>query len=1163
MIRFPTIPEIEKLIIRFWKSQKIFLKSLEQNKNKKRFNWYEGPPYANAAPHVGHFLTRIYKDTTMRFFTMRGYYVPRVAGWDTHGLPIEVVTEKELGFKNKKDIYDYGIENFNLKCKELVMKYKNVWEETDERMGFWIDHRNAYVTYDPFYIESTWWILSEIYKKGLLVQEYRIFPYCPRCETILSKAELGMPDAYKKVKDPDVYVMFKVKNKDEYLLAWTTTPWTLPGNLALAVNPDFDYYLYETDKGKIWTHQKLEGFKILKTVKGKELEGLKYEPLFKIEKFEIKDNHYKVYLADFVKEEEGTGIVHIAPAFGEDDFKLGEKNKLGVLNYLDAQGRFISGYLKDLEGEIEGKYFKEADELIFNYLNEKGLIFKGDLKGYEHDYPHCWRCKNPLIYFANKAWVIKISKIKDKLIEAHKKVRWIPEETGNRFYEWIKEGVDWNLSRTRFWGIPLPLWICERCGYTESISSIEELAKHFKANNEYILMRHEEALSNKKNFLSSYPEEKFNPLTRKGVLEAKRKANSLKKFKIDLIFSSPLTRCKQTAEIIAERLKVPVIFDHRLREIDLGELNGKAYEEFDKVYYDEFTGKRDLNKKPINAESLNEVRKRVIDFLLDLEKIYKGKNILIVSHGAPLWMLEAEMQAINDKDLLDFKIKPYKLGEFRKVEFKIVPRNSEGLIDLHKPFVDNFSWLCPKCKGLMKRTPEIADIWFDSGCVPFASNYYPKRNKKEIDKKVIFPADFLAEAIDQTRGWFYTLLAISVLVKNEAPYKNIICMGLVLDAQGKKMSKSLGNVIDPREIMEKEGADVLRTYLFYLNEAGDNKLFKEDEFKTFKNEFYNLLFNILKFYKFYYDPSVRSYKSNKEMTTIDIWFNARLKETYQNYLKYMENFNYHKAFRLLFDLLGDFSRWWLRRSRERFQNPKDKKEFINAYLNFQDFLYEFVKMLAPLSPFVSEYIYQEIKEDLQTRRYTKESIHLEKLGEPTKLSLKEKLLLTEVEKIKKLASTIHRLRKENNLKIRIPLRSLYLKTKYSPEVLELLKEETNILEVIYGEPKEKENYLYANEPEELWLNVKIDEELGKIGLVREFIRLVQDLRQKANLLPKETVGLKIETQNKALANLLRSELKTISQITKTKLLNKGKTILAEKEEDFENFGKLKVTLFKI
>ena len=1168
MIKFPDLPQIEDKILSFWKSNKIFLKSLKQNERNKRFNWFEGPPYANAMPHMGHFLTRIYKDTIMRFFTMLGYYVPRRAGWDTHGLPIEVNTEKELGFKTKKDIYDYGVAEFNKKCKELVIKYKDIWEMVDEKIGFWIDHKNAYYTFDPFYIESTWWILKEIYNKGLLKQEFRVAPYCPRCETVLAQAELGMPDAYRKVKDPSVYVKFKIndsrfKPSTTYLLAWTTTPWTLPGNLALAVNENFDYFLYKTEKGNIITHQKLN-YEILKVYKGKDLIGLSYEPLFKIKNLENNKNNYKVYSAEFVKEEEGTGIVHIAPAYGEEDFQLGQKNKLSVLNYLDLQGRFGSDLFEDseLDQKIAGLFFKEADKILFEYLDKKGLIFEGNLNGYEHEYPHCWRCKTPLIYFATKFWLIKVSQIKEKIIESNEKVNWTSEAVKKRFYEWIKEGKDWNLSRTRFWGIPLPFWICERCGNIEVIGSLDELANHFKSNNNYILMRHTESLSNKKNFLSSYPEIKFNPLTRKGVLDAKRKARTLKKFKIDLIFASPLTRTKQTAEIISQEIKSPIIFDFRLREIDLGVLNGRPYEDFDKYLADEITGKRDFEKKIENGESLDDVRKRVVEFILEVEKLYKGKNILIISHGAPLWLLEGEMLGIDKESLREFKIKSYELGEIRKVKFKVLPRNEDGEIDLHRPYVDNFVWLCKKCKGLMKRAPEVADIWFDSGCVPFASYYYPRRNKKEIDQEIIYPADFIIEGIDQTRGWFYTLLVISTLIKNKAPYKSVISNGFVLDAQGKKMSKSLGNVVDPYEIVLKYGSDLPRFYMFYLNDTYENKRFNEKELIDLKREFFDLLLNILKFYLFYYNPEVRNYKNKKELTTMDLWFSARIKETYETYYNLMQKFEIHKASRLLFDLLSDFSRWWLRRSRERFQNFSNKKQLLNDLVIFQDFLYEFIKMLAPLAPFISEFIFQEIKDDLRFRYPVKESIHLEKLGKPIKLTLKEKLLLDEMEKIRKIASDVHRIRKEKKIKLRQPLKTLYLSSKYSPEVLEILKEEINVLEIKTEEPKQKENLYYSEEFEKLWLDLTIDEKLKELGIYKDFIRIIQDLRQDAGLTPKEIVGLNL-TLPKFLEKIVNKYLKNITEKTKTKLVKKQKTIIAEKETDYENFGKIKLVLFKI
>jgi isoleucyl-tRNA synthetase len=1138
--------EIEKRIINFWKASEIFEKSLRNNLKKKRFNWIEGPPYANDKPHMGHFLTRIYKDSILRFFTMLGYYVSRRAGWDTHGLPIENATEKQLGIQNKKEIVDYGIDKFNAKCKELVMMYKDVWEKMDERMGFWIDHKNAYITYDPFYMESAWWIFKEIYKKGLVTEELNIAPYCPRCETVLAQAELGMPDAYKEVKDPSVYVKFKLRGKEEYILVWTTTPWTLPGNLAVAVNPNEKYYLFKTEKGNIWSAKTLSE-KILKEKRGKEFINFIYEPIFKPIK-DVSDKCFKIYPAEFVDISEGTGFVHIAPSYGEEDFELGKKYNLDLINYLDEKGRFIV----DVYGvKTKGLFFKEADKPILENLKERNLIF--NLEEYLHSYPHCWRCKNPLIYFATKYWRIKVSKVKDKIIENFKKTKWIPQAAGNRFYEWIKEGVDWNLSRTRFWGIPLPVWRCDKCNKIEVIGSLKELANHFQAKNNYYLMRHCGSLSVSKNFLSSYPETAFNPLTRKGVLDAKQKARGLKG-KVDIIYASPILRAKQTAMIIADEIKVPLFIDERLREIDMGILQNKPYEEFDKYIVDKVTGKRDLDKKIENGESLNEVKQRAINFILELERIHRGKNILIVSHGGVLWMLEGEMKALSSEQIRNFEVKNYRLGEIRKVNLNVIPRDEKGNINLHRPYVDNFVWQC-KCGGWYKRIPEIADIWYDSGCVPFASYHYPFENKKEIDQGVIFPVDFIIEGIDQTRGWFYTLLVISTLIKNQAPYKTVLSNGFVLDAKGIKMSKSLGNVVSPIDVIEKYGADICRFYLFYLNEIGDNKSFNEEEVKKIKNEFFDLLFNVLRFYKFYYEKPQNLKKIAKSKENIlDLWFAARFKEAYQKYYSEMQRLNLNKASRILTEILGDFSRWWLRRSRERFQNPKNKNELYLALMNFENFLYQFLKILAPLAPFTSEYLYQEIKNELKDRILAKESIHLENLGKPLSLNLKEKILLAEMEKAREIAGEIHRIRKERGIKVRQPLKSLSLKTKLSPEVLEVLKDEVNVLEI----------KINPEQTEEIIFDFEITPEIREIGIFNDFIRFVQDLRQDAGLTPKEIVNFKIET-NKLLMDILNKRMKDLEKRTKTTVAifsPRKFTLIAEKEFNYENFGKVKIILFK-
>ncbi|MCS7201008.1 MAG: class I tRNA ligase family protein [Patescibacteria group bacterium] len=1139
--------DIEKRIINFWQTFNIFGKTLAKNKTKKRFVWVEGPPYANAPPHMGHFLTRIYKDSIMRFFSMIGYYVPRRAGWDTHGLPIEVVTEKTLGIGNKKEILDYGVDKFNAHCKELVMKFKDVWEKFDQQLGFWIDHKNAYVTYDPFYMESCWWILKRIYQQNLLVQKNKVAPYCPRCETVLAQAELGMPDAYRKVKDPSIYIKFKITDKDEYLLVWTTTPWTLPGNLALAVNPSFDYYLYQVENEKIWSHQKLD-YSVLEKRKGRELVGLKYEPLFKIEVNEIINSRYKVYSADFVQEGEGTGIVHIAPAYGEEDFELEERHGLGVVNYLNERGEFKI----DIDNlGLKGKFFKEADEKIIDYLDAKGVLFKKEI--YEHDYPHCWRCKSPLIYFASNFWVIEVSKIKDRIVKNFEKTNWVPKGAGHRFYEWIKEGKDWNLSRTRFWGIPLPIWKCDKCNRTTVIGSLQELASKFKPNNTYYLMRHCWSLSLSKNFLSSYPELIFNPLTRKGVWQAKQKAKSLKKEKIDLIFTSPILRAKETALIIGDELNIPVFVDERLREIDMGILQNRPYEEFDKYIVDRLTGEKDFNKRIENGESLNDVKKRMINFVLDLERKYRNKRILIVSHGGPLLLLEGEMKGLSQNQIKKLFSNKYEVAEIRKIDLLVLPRNSEGEIDLHRPYVDSLSWRC-SCGGWFKRVEEVADIWFDSGCVPFSAFHYPFENRKEIEQKSIFPNDFIIEGLDQTRGWFYTLLVISTLIKNSPPYKNVLVNGFVLDRQGKKMSKSLGNVTDPFEVMERYGSDLPRFYLFYLNEIGDNKKFDENEMIKLKGEFFDLLLNILKFYHFYYDKRINSYRKHAQLETIDIWFKAKMKNVYQEYYHQMINFNLHKASRVLVDLVGDFSRWWLRRSRKRFQEPKNFDKLASALINFQYFFFQILKMLAPLAPFTAEFLYQEVKNDLRGKIENYESIHLHPLGKPIRLSNQENIILSEMEKIREIASEVHRKRKEKGIKLRQPLQSIYLRTKFSEELLEILKDEVNVMEV----------KIDKSQVDEVVVDFTITPKLKEIGIFNDFIRFIQDLRQDAGLTPKEIVFLDIRVSS-FLNKILKNKISNISKQTKTIVLKsprKNKLVIAEKEFNYENFGKVRISLLR-
>jgi isoleucyl-tRNA synthetase len=1162
------LKQLEEKLVSFWKSHRIFELSLEQNRNKRRFVFLEGPPFTNNKPHFGHFLTRAYKDTILRFRTMIGDYAQRVAGWDTHGLPIEVATEKELGIKNKKDIQTYGITNFNQKCKSLVTVYKQAWEQTDERIGFWIDHQNAYITLDPFYMESCWWIIQQIYKQGLLKEEHRSQPYCPRCETVLSQAELGQPDAYKEVLDPDIYVKLKLKDRDESLLIWTTTPWTLPANIAIAVNPELNYHLFDIQGQKIWAAQlpsNITGVKIT-SVQGRQLIGLAYEPLYPPAQLENFDNAYKVYGADFIESTEGTGLVHIAPAFGEDDFNLGKAHNLPFINPINETGEFEFDDPATLSSKINGLFFKDADRIILEDLETRGFILSAKLKGYKHDYPHCWRCKTPLLYYATKAWVIKTSVITEKLIKENDKIQWHPKTVKNRFYEWLKEGKDWNLSRTRFWGIPLPLWRCDSCGEIEVIGSLKELAKHRISKNDYYFLRHGEAVSNKKNLLSSYPEPFFNPLTPRGLGQIKALIPKLKRLGLDLIVSSPLLRAKDTAEFISSELGLPVVFDLRLREIDFGVINGKSVDDYQKLKrsdYDQYF------IAPEHGETLNQVRQRMIKVILDLESKYQGRKILIVSHQDPLQALAGEMQGLSIRQTAGNPKLNFALAELKKIEYLVLPRDEQGEINLHRPYVDEFTFVC-KCGGQKQRVNEIADIWFDSGCTPFSSYHYPFEHKKEIDTGICYPIDFIAEAVDQTRGWFYVMLVIGWLIKKQTPYKNVVVFGLVLDQYGKKMSKSLGNFIPSETIIEKYGADLPRFYLFYVNDVGDQTKFVEKELIDLKRNYFDLVINILHFYKLYYDRNKNSYKGKLDKNSLDLWFEARLKQTYGSVYSDLMRYNPHRAARALVELVQDFSTWWLRRSRDRFQKPKNKNEKLKTLLLLENYLRQLAIMSAPLNPFLSEAVYQELRREQSLKDRMKLSVHLEHFDLPKNLSETEQKLLEDMEKIREIVSDILRLRKLHRVKVRQPLKQLYLevdkKTFSQPQLvqdyLKIIQAETNVKKIIIGaKPISEEGFIHSEEVVPLWLDLTLTQELKEEGLVNDFVRLVQTLRHDAELTPSQKINLCLEPSIQV-KQLVEANKKRILEETNTSAIfyQKPKTFLVELETTFEDLGPIKLWL---
>ena len=784
--------EREKKTKKFWDAEHIFEKSLKEREGSPMYTFYDGPPTANGKPHIGHVLTRVIKDMIPRYRTMKGYEVPRKAGWDTHGLPVELEVEKKLGLNGKEQIEEYGIEPFIKECKESVWKYKGMWEDFSGTVGFWADMEHPYVTYDNSFIESEWWALKEIWKKGLLYKGFKIVPYCPRCGTPLSAQEVAQ--GYKTVKERSAIVRFKVKDEDAYFLAWTTTPWTLPSNLALCVNPEEDYckvkaadgYTYYMaaallDKvlGKLGDEEKgVKAYEVLDTFKGTALEYKEYEPLFACAGEAAAKQRKKAHFVTcdtYVTMTDGTGIVHIAPAFGEDDSRVGREYDLPFVQFVDGQGNMTA------ETPYGGTFVKKADPLVLKDLDREGKLF--DAPKFEHEYPHCWRCETPLIYYARESWFIKMTAVKEDLIRNNNTINWIPESIGKgRFGDWLENVQDWGISRNRYWGTPLNIWVCEDCGHMHSVGSIEEL----------------------KSLSDNCPED----------------------------------------------------------------------------------------------------------------------------------------------------------------------------IELHRPYVDAVTFPCPKCGKTMHRVPEVIDCWFDSGSMPFAQHHYPFENQDLFRKQ--YPAQFISEAVDQTRGWFYSLLAISTLIFNRAPYENVIVLGHVQDENGQKMSKSKGNAVDPFDALETYGADAIRWY-FYINSAPwlPNR-FHGKAVTEYSRKFMGTLWNTYAFFVLY--ANIDSFDATKytldyeKLSVMDKWLLSRLNSTIRNVDSDLENYKIPEAARALEAFVDDMSNWYVRRSRERFWAKGMEQDKVNAYMTLYTALVEFCKAAAPMIPFMTEDIYQNLVRSID--KEAPESIHL-------------------------------------------------------------------------------------------------------------------------------------------------------------------------------------------
>ncbi|MDO8442919.1 MAG: class I tRNA ligase family protein [bacterium] len=1125
------LSEVEEKVLKFWKENKIFEKSLtlRQAQGGKQYNFFEGPPTANGKPGIHHLEGRAFKDVMPRYKTMRGYFVPRKAGWDTHGLPVEIEIEKELGFKGKQDIEKFGIAEFNEKAKASVWKYKDEWERLTDRVAFWLDMKDPYVTYSNPYIESLWWVLKQIANKKLLVRSFKIVPWCPRCQTPLSSHELAQPGAYKKVSDPSIYIKFKLKGKkNESLLVWTTTPWTLPANVAVAVNPQLTYTKYRVGKEFVWSYNpppEKAGVEVevIEKISGQRLIGLKYEPLYNVASAKKEKSFYSVKSADFISTEDGTGMVHIAPAFGEDDFNLIKKEVKDLAQKapitIDERGIMAKGF------PGAGKFVKQADKDIILDITERNILYS--LGTVEHEYPHCWRCSNPLLYFAKFSWFIEMSKLRDKLLENNEKINWVPDHIKEgRFGEWLREIKDWAISRDRYWGTPLPIWKCEKCEHVEVIGGLEDLNKMRFSENNFWILRHGEANHIETGTIASGIEGKNNTshLTQKGKEQVEasvaKLAKQLGKKKIDLIISSPYARAKETAKIAAKKFGAKVIVDKRLAELNVGPFNGRLVSEFQAFFKNELER---FVKAPTGGETLTDVKKRVMEFMIDINSEYSDKNVLITGHGDPLWILETATKGLSNEEILGA---PYiKVGEIRKVAFNNYPYNTITCeLDLHKPYVDNVYLRCKKCKGKMSRVKEVADVWFDSGCMPYAQYHYPfdadvKRSEEldlaTIQKGIQFPADYISEAMDQTRGWFYTLLAISTALDLGEPFKNVIVQGLVLDKKGIKMSKSKGNVVDPWEMINKYGSDIVRWYFYTINSPGDYKKFDElDLGKTYRR-FIAIIFNSFIFLETYGVLGKKMSGSLASFNLIDRWILARLNKMTTEVTAGLEKYDITSSCKSIESFVDDLSRWYIRRSRRRFQKPENQKDLEEVSSILSHCLLELSKLIAPFAPFFADALYLSLIDNHES------SVHL--CDWPVaKEEFTNNEIIEKMEEARRIASLGLALRAEKKLKVRQPLAKLEINTKKlgikDSEFMDLIKEEVNVKEVVIN----------LQLKTEIDLDTVITQALREEGLMRDLARMVQDLRQSGNCVPKDRVFLMIET-DKDLENIIDANRESLKK----------------------------------
>ena len=1127
----------EEEVLAFWKEDATFEKSLTKEAPKGDFLFYDGPPFATGLPHTGSLLASIIKDVIPRYKTMRGYRVPRVWGWDCHGLPIENLIEKKLELKNKKDIERIGVATFNEAARSSVLEYAQEWEGYVERVGRWVDFKNSYKTMDNSYIEAVWWALKNMHEKGLLYEGRKVLMYCPHCETPLAKAEIAQDNTYKDITEEAVTVKFKVRNPeklglkgDVFLLAWTTTPWTLPGNVALAVGEDINYTV-STEKGAQVIIAAARQKEVLRAdvnpavvvvdaeFKGSQLVGLEYEPLFKVPAL-TSANAYKVYAADFVTTTEGTGTVHTAVMYGEDDFKLGEKEKLPMVQLLNPNGT----YNNEVPEFLRGQYIKKAEKDIKEDLEKHGLLF--DKQNHTHSYPHCYRCGTPLIYNAVASWFLNIQKVKNTMLSENEKVNWVPEHLKHgRFKHIVENAPDWTISRNRFWASPLPIWKDKGGPNIMVIGSVEELKQKVKkSGNRYFTMRHGESENNVKRIGSSKTDDGYH-LTDTGITQVKESLAGLKEH-IDEIYFSPVTRTADTATLAADALGVPdqnVHADPRLLEISLGAYEGRPYEEYDAAFPNSLDH---FESAPDGGENWNQVRRRVGDFLYELERTRSNKNILIISHGDPLWFLMAASRGASRDEILHMHDSEYvKTGEIRELPFVPLPVNLHYELDLHRPYTDYLTLVDEQGREY-ERTPEVVDCWVESGSMPFAQFHKLGEN---IEKPPV--ADFIAEYIAQTRTWFYYMHATGALLFNRQAFKNVVSTGTILAADGSKISKSKGNYTDPMNLMERYGADALRFALMQsvVMQAEDLN-FRDEDVREAHNRVLGILWNSYKFFELYkgeYDGRTEATNSTHQL---DRWILARLGALTAQMTGALEAYDLPSYCRPLRAFIDDYSTWYLRRSRDRVKGD-DAEDKQHCLATQRYVLLTLTKLMAPVTPFIAESIYRGILGE--------GSVHLQAWPSFAKASegaagwlgwlarmfglpaqaggSADAALIADMEAVRALASRALEARERAGLKVRQPLGLLKVRAlPKTPGLAEILADEVNVKKV------EEDPGL----PEEAWLDTELTEVLREEGKVREFVRAIQQWRKEQGLqiADRPDYTLSVSKEEKVIAEKYRAAI---------------------------------------